>query len=130
VVIKIVSPDKWQKTKFGRYFSSKGFVAHKQLQNFPRMQYFQEWNMLMQNVTSEEAELIQLKFWERFKTFKCLPLTESDCLWMTKQVKMTPQAKWIHLPHNDKIPVVRIGLNVDSYSYLRHEINVHSQDTW
>jgi hypothetical protein len=30
-------------------------------------------------------------------------------LWCTKVVK--PTAEWFHLPHNDKEPVVRIGLN-------------------
>jgi hypothetical protein len=111
VVVKIVSPDKWQETEFRRYFPDKGFVAPKRLQNFPRMLYFQEWNTLMQNLTSEEAKLIRLTFWERFKTFKWLPLTESDRLWTTKLVKMTPHAEWIHLPQNDQKPVVRIGLN-------------------
>lgn len=109
VVVKVVKPDKWRDLEFRRYFPTKDFVPPKKLQNFPRMRYYQEWNTLMDSLSSKEAEIVRKSFWKTFKTFKWLPLTDADRLWCTKVVK--PTAEWFHLPHNDKEPVVRIGLN-------------------
>lgn len=109
VVVSIVKPNKWENREFRRYFPPKGYAPPARLQNFPRMRYFQEWNTLMDSLSSKEADVVRKSVWKTFKTFKWLPLTESDRLWNTKVVK--PTAEWIHLPHNDKEPVVRIGLN-------------------
>jgi hypothetical protein len=109
VVVKIVKPDKWRDLEFRRYFLSKGFITPKKLQNFPHMRYLREWNSLMDSLSTKEAKVVWNTFWKTFKTFKWLSLTDSDRLWNTKWVKATDE--WIHLSHDDKKPVVRIGLN-------------------
>jgi hypothetical protein len=109
VVVKVVKPEKWQNLEFKRYFPAKGFVVPTRLQNFPRMRYFQEWNTLMDSLSHDDAQVVRDSFWNIFKTFKWLPLTDTDRIWNTKKVK--PTNEWIHLPHDDNKPVVRIGLN-------------------
>jgi hypothetical protein len=109
VVVKIVRPDKWEGLEFKRYFPGKGFIPPTRFQNFHRMRYFQEWNTLMDGLSVDEAQVVRGSIWKIFKTFKWLPLTDTDRLWNTKRVK--PTNEWIHLPHDDNKPVVRIGLN-------------------
>lgn len=109
VVIKIVDSENWRKLEFGRYFPVKNFKSPPRLQNFPNMGYYRQWNELMSRLSSKDAQIVRELFWETFKTFQWLPLTDSDRLWNTKSVK--PSATWKHLPHYDKMPVARIGLN-------------------
>jgi len=109
VVVKIVRHEKWQDLEFKRYFPAKGFIPPTRFQNFPRMRYFQEWNTLMESLSIDDAQAVRDSFWRTFKTFKWLPLTDTDRVWNTKRVK--PANEWIHLPCDDKKPVVRIGLN-------------------
>jgi hypothetical protein len=109
IVVKIVRPDKWEGLKFKRYFPPKGFIPPTRFQNFHHMRYFQEWNTLMDSLSIEDAQVVRASIWNTFRTFKWLPLTDTDRLWNTKRVK--PRSGWIHLPHDDKKPVVRIGLN-------------------
>ncbi|KAH9011421.1 hypothetical protein EDB83DRAFT_2234070 [Lactarius deliciosus] len=109
VVVKIVRPEKWHDLEFKRYFPPKGFVAPVLFQNFPRMGYFQEWNTLMRNLSTVDAQIVRDLCWKTFKTFKWLPLTDTDRVWNTKRVK--PTSEWTHLPHDDKKPMVQIGLN-------------------
>jgi hypothetical protein len=111
VVVKIHGLDKWQDLEFKRYFPPKGFVAPSHLQNFPRMKYFQEWNKLMANLNSDDAQVVRDTFWTTFKTFKWVPLTDSDRLWNTKRIR--PTHEYIHLPHDYNKPTVRIALNGD-----------------
>ena len=108
-VVKIVRLDKWYGQEFRRYFPQKGYVPPTRLQNFGRMRYFQEWNALMERLSSDESEVVRDSLWKIFKTFKWLPLTDSDRLWNTKKVKATREC--IHLPHDDGKPAVLIGLN-------------------
>lgn len=109
VVVKIVQPDKWKDLEFKRYFPGKNYVVPKNMQNFPRMRYYRDWNALMDSLSLKDAEIVRKSVWKTFKTFHWLPLTDADRLWNTKVVR--PTAEWIHLPHNDKKPVVRVGLN-------------------
>lgn len=109
VLVKIVTPGNWEALQFKRYFPPKGFDPPTRLQNFPRMRYFQEWNTLMDSLSSRDAKVVRDSFWETFKTFKWLPLTDTDRVWNTKKVKGTNEC--IHLPYDDHKPVVRIGLN-------------------
>ena len=109
VLVKIVTPGNWEALQFKRYFPPKGFDPPTRLQNFPRMRYFQEWNTLMDSLSSRDVKVVRDSFWETFKTFKWLPLTDTDRVWNTKKVKGTNEC--IHLPYDDHKPVVRIGLN-------------------
>jgi hypothetical protein len=108
VVVKIVRPDKWEGFQFKRYFPPKGHSPPTRLQNFHRMQYFKEWNALMMRLSTERAQGVRDSVWNTFKTFKWLPLTDTDRLWNTKKVKATRE--WTHLPYDDNKPVVQIGL--------------------
>jgi hypothetical protein len=108
VVVKIVRPDKWEGLQFKRYFPPKGYSPPTRLQNFHSMQYFQEWNALMKGLSTEKAQSVRGSVWTTFKTFKWLPLTDTDRLWNTKKVKATRE--WTHLPYDDNKPVVQIGL--------------------
>ena len=109
VVVKIVTPEKWEGLEFKRYFPAKGFIAPAKFQNFTRLRYFQEWNALMADLSADNARVVRQSAWNTFNTFKWLPLTDADRLWNTKKVKPGPE--WVHLPHDDNKPVVRIGLN-------------------
>ena len=59
VVVKIVEPEKWKSLIFRRYFPPKGYKPPTQLQGFPRMGYFQEWNTMMKNLSSEHAKVVR-----------------------------------------------------------------------
>ncbi|KAH8986188.1 hypothetical protein EDB86DRAFT_2809671 [Lactarius hatsudake] len=108
VAVKVVEPPKWKELQFRRYFPPKGFTPPIRFQNFPRMRYFQEWNTMMESLSSDDAQVVQDSFWQTFKTFKWLPLTDTDRIWNTKRVK-GPQ--WTHIPQDNNKPTVQIGVN-------------------
>lgn len=109
VVVKLVTPQDWETLHFKRFFPDKGFRPPTRFQNFPNMRYFQEWNTLMQRLSVKDAEVVRSSIWRQFKTFKWLPLTDTDRVWNTKKVK-GPQ--WTHLPFDHKKPTVQIALNM------------------
>ena len=109
VAVKLITPNNWFELQFRRYFPAKGFVPPAQLQNFSKMLYFREWTTLMENLSIEDAHVVRTSVWTTFKTFKWLPLADTDRLWNTKKVKSTDG--YTHLPYNDNKPTVQIGLN-------------------
>ncbi|KAI9429470.1 hypothetical protein H4582DRAFT_1826673 [Lactarius indigo] len=108
VVVKVVEPHKWEELQFERYFPPKGFKPPIRFQNFPRMRYFQEWNTMMEDLSTDSAQVVRNTFWQVFKTFKWLPLTDTDRIWNTKRVK---GPKWTHIPQDNNKPTVQIGVN-------------------
>ncbi|KAH8977112.1 hypothetical protein EDB83DRAFT_2327797 [Lactarius deliciosus] len=73
-----------------------------------RMRYFREWNTMMESLSSDDAQVVRDSFWQTFKSFKWLPLTDTDRIWNTKRAK-GPQ--WTHIPQDYNKPTVQIGVN-------------------
>ena len=85
-VIQFTKPDKerWESQIFNRYFPPPHAQLPEKTQNYRQCQYYISWTGFMSKHAGPEAEIIRLKFKERFNKLTWLPRITCDRIWSTK----------------------------------------------
>ncbi|KZT00449.1 uncharacterized protein LAESUDRAFT_802673 [Laetiporus sulphureus 93-53] len=71
-------PEQWNLI-FNRFFPPKGHIATSKQQNYPNMNYFKEWHLLISRVSEEDSRRIIRAISQKFNKLEWVPYLYTGC---------------------------------------------------
>jgi hypothetical protein len=111
---KVMTDEEWNTILFQRYFPPPGTEDPKDLQGFPRCNYYRQWRLLMTEAHQEEAQMARELVLKWFGGLHWLPHAMADRLWSTQKMK---SQNWKKLQEEEACNCPVLAINSPHYQH-------------